>query len=121
MRSRRSLAAAAAALVLAGCSSQEDKNKELLRATNHGSVAEVQAALEAGAEIDGQNLFGHSALHLAVLAEDREKIEFLLRRGADPDNKSKKNGSSPLDEAARLENDDLYPWMQKVVEEVRAN
>lgn len=106
----------ALALLGAACSSQASKNQALLKATNHGSIADMKAAVKAGAELDFQNPFGHSALHLAVMAEDRDKIRYLIGAGADPHNASKKNGSTPLNEAHREEHGDLGPWMDGVLE-----
>jgi ankyrin repeat protein len=55
----------------------------------------MEALLAAGAEVDGTNANGSTALLMAVLTKEVADVELLLRYGADP-NRRDKNGTTPL-------------------------
>ncbi|GJN24614.1 hypothetical protein PR202_gb12367 [Eleusine coracana subsp. coracana] len=63
--------------------------KDLCLVSKQGSIAEVESALallkKSGANIDGKNAFGLSALHLATWRNHLPIVRRLLDAGADPD------------------------------------
>lgn len=56
----------------------------LMSATISGRVAIVQMLLDAGATVHDRNIFGHTALLLAVHFNEPEIIRMLMQHGADP-------------------------------------
>jgi hypothetical protein len=60
-----------------------------------GDVDSVTRLLDKGASVDVQDDEGYTALHLAVLWNHRNPIDFLLTRGADP-NIVNRHGNGPL-------------------------
>lgn len=63
--------------------------KDLCLVSKQGSIAEVESALallkKSGGNIDGRNVFGLSALHLATWRNHLPIVRRLLDAGADPD------------------------------------
>lgn len=52
--------------------------------------------LDHGADVDSQDRVGNSALHFAVLAKDRERVEILLDKGKADITVRNRAGSTPL-------------------------
>jgi ankyrin repeat protein len=77
----------------------------LFAAIESGNLADIDAALNAGARLDVRNESGHTPLHVAANKENVEVVQGLLDRGADPNagvsggNRNAK-GRTPLHEAA---------------------
>lgn len=63
--------------------------KDLCLVSKQGSIAEVESALallkKSGGSIDGRNVFGLCALHLATWRNHLPIVRKLLDAGADPD------------------------------------
>lgn len=60
------------------------KTSPLMSATISGRVVIVQMLLDAGATVHDRNIFGHTALLLAVHFNEAEIIRMLMEHGADP-------------------------------------
>ena len=93
-------AAQAAVVLKSGVNLSEwdaDGNPALLVAALHAKPSGLRALLDAGAEVNGTNRFGASALIYG--AGDPEKVRLLLRRGGNPNHHSK-YGTTPLIAAA---------------------
>ncbi|KAK3124516.1 hypothetical protein QOZ80_7BG0587660 [Eleusine coracana subsp. coracana] len=77
--------------------------KDLCLVSKQGSIAEVESALallkKSGANIDGKNAFGLSALHLATWRNHLPIVRRLLDAGADPDARDGESGWSSLHRA----------------------
>lgn len=57
----------------------------LMEAVALGTLADVERALDAGAELDAQDYWSRTAWLLVLLKGDLEKAQLLLDRGANPD------------------------------------
>ena len=68
----------------------------------------VDILLRSGADVNAVELYGNTALarSLDSLPHDRRTIELLVKAGADPDRKNR-HGSSPLDVARLMKNQEL--------------
>jgi outer membrane protein assembly factor BamB len=74
-----------------------DTARELHLAARSGDLAEVKRLVEAGADVDGSDSWGTTALMLAVKLERADVVEYLLERGADPNSRETFFGSTVLD------------------------
>ncbi|XP_046990454.1 ankyrin-3-like [Schistocerca americana] len=63
--------------------SGQDKCMKLIEAAKHGRVEELRALLVAGADIDGKDIYGRTALHTAAWNRHVEAVRTLLDAGAD--------------------------------------
>jgi ankyrin repeat protein len=77
----------------------------LFAAIESGNLADIDAALNAGARLDVRNESGHTPLHVAANKENVEVVQALLDRGADPNagvsgGNPNAKGRTPLHEAA---------------------
>ncbi|XP_049950992.1 neurogenic locus Notch protein-like [Schistocerca serialis cubense] len=63
--------------------SGHDKCMKLIEAAKHGRVEELRALLVAGADIDGKDIYGRTALHTAAWNRHVEAVRTLLDAGAD--------------------------------------
>ncbi|XP_049775408.1 ankyrin repeat domain-containing protein 65-like isoform X3 [Schistocerca cancellata] len=63
--------------------SEHDKYMKLIEAAKHGRVEELRALLVAGADIDGKDIYGRTALHTAAWNRHVEAVRTLLDAGAD--------------------------------------
>lgn len=75
----------------------EDK---LTTAAARGLTAEVEDLLLAGAQVNGINRFGRTALQVMMMGS-APVAEVLLRHGADPNVADSSTGATPLHDAAR--------------------
>ncbi|EAZ02887.1 uncharacterized protein [Oryza sativa Japonica Group] len=77
--------------------------KDLCLVSKQGSIAEVESALallkKSGGSIDGRNVFGLCALHLATWRNHLPIVRRLLDAGADPDARDGESGWSSLHRA----------------------
>ena len=71
----------------------------LVRAAHDGNLATVQRLLADGADVNGRDAFGRSALHEAAFRGHERIIASLLRAGADPHARDAA-GRTPLDEVS---------------------
>lgn len=72
-------------LLDSGKLSAESLNMMLLRKTDWHDLEGVQLVLDHGAEVNRMSRWGKTALHNAILSDNRiEIVELLLARGADP-------------------------------------
>jgi outer membrane protein assembly factor BamB len=72
-----------ALLVLSGGAQADEKRDVLWAAVRAGDVKAVEAALEAGADVNAKNEIGVSALWIAASKGKLEVIDALVKRGAD--------------------------------------
>ena len=70
----------------------------LLRATEAGDVAEMQALLQRGADVQARNARGWTPLHVAAAGGEPTVVALLLQHGADVHAQSYV-GMTPLDNA----------------------
>ncbi|XP_049853777.1 poly [ADP-ribose] polymerase tankyrase-1-like isoform X2 [Schistocerca gregaria] len=63
--------------------SGHEKCMKLIEAAKQGRVEELRALLEAGADIDGKDIYGRTALHTAAWNRHVEAVRTLLYAGAD--------------------------------------
>lgn len=61
-----------------------DQNQRLITAAQTGDLADLQAALDAGASVNYQLASGVTALIHAAASRQRDAVRLLLRKGADP-------------------------------------
>ncbi|KAL3066512.1 cyclin-dependent kinase 4 inhibitor B [Trematomus bernacchii] len=73
---------------------------ELTKAAATGNTATVEDLLRAGAQVNGVNSLGHTALQVMMMGSS-SVAQLLLRHGADPAVRDRSTGSSPLHDAAR--------------------
>ena len=64
--------------------SQERKDYLLIAAAHIGNISAVKAMIEAGADVNGVNKSGCSALHYAVYYGQAEVVRLLLEKNANP-------------------------------------
>jgi len=79
-------------------------------AAGRGSIEEVQALLDGGAEINAIGSMGRTALHEAVAQNHGEVVRLLLRWGAFEDTEDDFN-CTPLDIARRYKNTDIIDML----------
>ncbi|XP_077460438.1 cyclin-dependent kinase 4 inhibitor B [Stigmatopora argus] len=73
---------------------------ELTSAAATGNAAQVERLLRAGADVNGANRFGYTALQVMMMGSTRV-AELLLSTGGDPNVADACTGSTPLHDAAR--------------------
>lgn len=73
---------------------------DLTTAAATGNTADVEFLLQAGAEVNGLNRFGRTALQVMMMGST-PVAQLLLKHGADPNVKDRSTGSTPLHDAAR--------------------
>ena len=73
----------------------------LMSQATHGTLKAMKWLLDNGANINLQSANGLTALHWAVLSNNPEKVDFLLKQGADESICSKK-GDTPLQLAKKI-------------------
>ncbi|XP_030594233.1 cyclin-dependent kinase 4 inhibitor B [Archocentrus centrarchus] len=73
---------------------------ELTSAAAKGNTADVRALLEKGAQVNGNNRFGQSALQVMMMGST-SVAQLLLDHGADPNVADNSTGTTPLHDAAR--------------------
>jgi CubicO group peptidase (beta-lactamase class C family) len=66
---------------------KDDAVEDLVRAASRGEVDAIQAALDRGADVNGESKYGLTALHAAKAFGREDAVEVLLKRGAKPDAK----------------------------------
>ena len=69
-------------LAIASAHANEEATEQLFAAVEHGSIADAQAALKAGADINAISAL-HSPLSNAIMFSKTELAQFLLKQGAD--------------------------------------
>nr|XP_046273010.1 cyclin-dependent kinase 4 inhibitor B [Scatophagus argus] len=74
---------------------------DLTTAAAKGHTAEVEDLLRAGAQVNGVNCFGRTALQVLMMGST-PVARVLLSHGADPNVKDRSTGSTPLHDAARM-------------------
>ncbi|XP_038569207.1 cyclin-dependent kinase 4 inhibitor B [Micropterus salmoides] len=72
----------------------------LTTAAANGQAAEVKNLLQAGAQVNGVNRFGRTALQVMMMAST-PVAQVLLEHGADPNVADRSTGATPLHDAAR--------------------
>lgn len=72
----------------------------IIDAVNEGSVDKVNVALLDGASVHARSANGTPIIVLAVAADSLDVVKVLIENGARPDDKSKKDETSPLTLAA---------------------
>ena len=65
-----------------------------------GNVSGVASLISGGADVNGQDLFGRTALHYAAVLDSSEMLELLLAKGATA-NGQDSNGNTPLHRAVK--------------------
>eukprot|EP00929_Paragymnodinium_shiwhaense_P095300 TRINITY_DN56344_c0_g1_i1.p1 TRINITY_DN56344_c0_g1~~TRINITY_DN56344_c0_g1_i1.p1 ORF type:complete len:970 (-),score=192.33 TRINITY_DN56344_c0_g1_i1:7-2916(-) len=83
---------------------QDSRSQEVAACVNHavqtGHVAVLKRLVRMGIELDKDNPFGSTHLHVAASAGQRDSVEYLLQQGADPSVRTAKDGSTPLNYGA---------------------
>ncbi|XP_041822794.1 cyclin-dependent kinase 4 inhibitor B isoform X2 [Chelmon rostratus] len=73
---------------------------DLTAAAARGNAADVEYLLQAGAEVNGLNSFGRTALQVMMMGST-PVAQVLLKHGADPNVADRSTGTTPLHDAAR--------------------
>uniref|UniRef100_A0A8C6TBI2 Cyclin-dependent kinase inhibitor 2A/B (p15, inhibits CDK4) n=1 Tax=Neogobius melanostomus TaxID=47308 RepID=A0A8C6TBI2_9GOBI len=73
---------------------------DLTTAAATGNTAAVEQLLRSGAEVNGVNQFGRTALQVMMMGS-LPVAQLLLKYGADPNVKDRSTGATPLHDAAR--------------------
>ncbi|KAM9362916.1 cyclin-dependent kinase 4 inhibitor B [Symphorus nematophorus] len=73
---------------------------ELTAAAAKGNAADVESLLQAGAQVNGINSFGRTALQVMMMGST-QVARALLKHGADPNVRDKSTGGCSLHDAAR--------------------
>lgn len=73
---------------------------DLTTAAATGNTAAVEYLLESGAEVNGLNRFGRTALQVMMMGSV-PVAQLLLKHGADPKVRDRSTGATPLHDAAR--------------------
>ncbi|XP_031132698.1 cyclin-dependent kinase 4 inhibitor B [Sander lucioperca] len=73
---------------------------DLTTAAAMGNTADVEYLLRAGAEVNGVNCFGRTALQVMMMGST-PVAQLLLKHGADPNVADTSTGTTPLHDAAR--------------------
>ncbi|XP_073331056.1 cyclin-dependent kinase 4 inhibitor B [Pagrus major] len=73
---------------------------DLTTAAAKGNTADVEYLLQAGAEVNGLNCFGRTALQVMMMGST-PVAKVLLNHGADPNVGDSSTGTTPLHDAAR--------------------
>ncbi|XP_069571479.1 cyclin-dependent kinase 4 inhibitor B [Brachyistius frenatus] len=73
---------------------------DLSAAAAKGTTADVRGLLAAGAQVNGVNSFGRTALQVMMMGSS-PVAQLLLQRGADPNVTDSSTGTTPLHDAAR--------------------
>ncbi|XP_070684075.1 cyclin-dependent kinase 4 inhibitor B [Pempheris klunzingeri] len=73
---------------------------DLTAAAAKGNAADVEFLLQAGAEVNGVNCFGRTALQVMMMGSI-PVAQVLLKHGADPNLADSRTGTTPLHDAAR--------------------
>ncbi|XP_068177865.1 cyclin-dependent kinase 4 inhibitor B [Antennarius striatus] len=74
---------------------------DLTTAAAKGNTADVECILQAGADVNGVNCFGRTALQVMMMGST-SVAQVLLSHGADPNVKDRRTGTTPLHDAARM-------------------
>ncbi|KAM3864550.1 cyclin-dependent kinase 4 inhibitor B [Diretmus argenteus] len=72
----------------------------LASAAATGRTGDVECLLRGGADANGLNSFGHTALQVMMMGST-PVAQLLLNRGADPNVADRSTGTTPLHDAAR--------------------
>lgn len=88
-------------LVSAWSFAHDDKRETLWSAVRDGDLNAVRAAIDAGADVNGLNEMGISALYIAASKGKFEVTEFLVNRGADVNCRDRIWYSTPLSISTR--------------------
>ncbi|XP_026159489.1 cyclin-dependent kinase 4 inhibitor B [Mastacembelus armatus] len=73
---------------------------DLTKAAANGNTADVEDLLKAGAEVNGVNCFGCTALQVMMMGST-PVAQLLLKHGGDPNVADRHTGTTPLHDAAR--------------------
>ncbi len=92
---------------------QKALNEELIQATVSGNTKTVKNLLEAGADVNGANKYGNTALILAVMYGHTEIVQILLDTPGINVNAANKDGETALIKAARRGNIDMVEALLK--------
>src|SRR5262245_34853914 len=87
--------AAVGALLLLAAKGQDKNPAALLKAAQAGSVADVQAALKAGVDVNAADESGSTALSIAAYGGHGDVVQALLAANADV-NRANRKGLTPL-------------------------
>ncbi|MEW6356608.1 MAG: ankyrin repeat domain-containing protein [Planctomycetota bacterium] len=88
------------------------KSGKLRSAAKAGNVERVKQLLDAGADINGADMFSQTALHLAALHGHKDVVQLLIDRGADV-NPTDESGATPLNYARSKGHQDIVVLLGK--------
>jgi hypothetical protein len=91
---------------LCGCMSIQEKNAALLQAAKTGDQASVKRLLDQHADIDTQDWYGDTPLHLAIKNEQPATADLLVSKGANVNEKGAL-GDTPLHLSIYKNNNEL--------------
>lgn len=74
------------------------------KAAYHGDLQKVREFLQKGANPDGRDSFGGTALHAAMFQKNMEVVKALLEKGCDINAQAAGNGFTPLHDAVWADN-----------------
>lgn len=91
----------------------QDVNKIFLRTIDKGNVELIKYCIQHGADVDAQNEYGESSLHLAASENQIAIVQYLLKNGANihaVDN----NGNTPLKIAVEKGNTEIQKLLKEI-------
>eukprot|EP00929_Paragymnodinium_shiwhaense_P064380 TRINITY_DN32234_c0_g1_i1.p1 TRINITY_DN32234_c0_g1~~TRINITY_DN32234_c0_g1_i1.p1 ORF type:complete len:227 (+),score=44.65 TRINITY_DN32234_c0_g1_i1:166-846(+) len=106
-------------LELAGTRDAAPLTTPLMLAAHRNDVAQVKRLVAEGADVEGQDMYGWTALRYAVRANSKDAVEALIEGGADV-NRPSQSGRTPLMSAAGNAWDGVVAALLKAGADTRA-
>lgn len=95
---------------------QEQFNGKLRYACRYGDLQTAKAMIDQGADIDGEDFYGQTALHGAAQWGNLTIIQYLAEKGAQLDKRSNK-GWTPLEEAKKFNHLKVVEYLEGLLKQ----